>query len=101
MTLLIFFNISGGEIIFVLLVALLLFGAKGFPNIARQLGRGLQQVRRASGELQKDIRDSTEQVRGTADQVRDELNQVDPRKGRSSEDKDTQRENRSKDEGDL
>jgi TatA/E family protein of Tat protein translocase len=75
---LLFFNISAGEILFVLLIALLLFGAKGFPNMARRLGQGIQQVRRASGELQQDIRES-------ADQVRDSIDQAKPRDpGRSS-----------------
>lgn len=68
---LLFFNISGGELIFILLIALLLFGAKGFPNVARQLGRGIQEIKQASGEVQKDIRES-------ADQVKEEIESVDP-----------------------
>lgn len=70
---LLFFNISGGEVIFILLVALLLFGAKGFPNVARQLGRGIHEVKQASGQIQKDIR-------GSAEQVKEELDRADPRK---------------------
>lgn len=75
---LLFFNISGGELIFILLIALLLFGAKGFPNVARQLGRGIQEIKQASGEVQKDIRES-------ADQVKEEIESVDPdrKKGES------------------
>ncbi len=94
---LLFFNISGGEILFVLLVALLLFGAKGFPNIARQMGKGIQQVRKASGELQKDIRESTDQVKGSADQVREELDQMDPRRNAPSEGEEKERGGASKD----
>ena len=82
---LLFFNISAGEILFVLLIALLLFGAKGFPNMARQLGRGIQQIRRASGELQQDIRES-------ADQVKDSIDRAKPRDpDRSSENTDKER----------
>ncbi len=69
---LLFFNISAGEILFVLLIALLLFGAKGFPNMARRLGQGIQQVRRASGELQQDIRESADQVKESLDQAKPE-----------------------------
>jgi sec-independent protein translocase protein TatA len=67
---LLFFNIGMGEVIFALLIALLLFGSKGFPNIARQLGQGIQQVRRASGELQQDIRNSADQVKEEVEKAR-------------------------------
>lgn len=78
--LMLFFNISGGEVIFILLMALLLFGAKGFPNVARQMGKGIQQVRKASGELQKDIRES-------ADKVREEVDAAAPREDNSRKEK--------------
>lgn len=65
--------ISGTEVIVILLVALLLFGAKGFPSFARQLGKGIQQVRNASGELQKDIR-------GSAERIQEEIDEADPRR---------------------
>lgn len=75
---LLFFNIGMGEVVFALLIALLLFGAKGFPSFARRMGKGIQEIRRTSGELQKDIKDS-------ADQVRDEIEQAKPEDPRSSE----------------
>lgn len=44
---------SGGffEIGFILFVAFLLFGPKKLPGIARTLGKGLGELRRASNEL--------------------------------------------------
>ena len=44
---------SGGfaEIGFVLFIAFLLFGPKKLPDIARVLGKGLGELRRASNEL--------------------------------------------------
>lgn len=39
------FNLGTGEIIVILLVVLLLFGAKRIPELARSLGRGVNQFK--------------------------------------------------------
>ncbi len=47
---------SGGfEIVFLLFVAFLLFGPKKLPEIARTLGKGLAELRRASNELKSSL----------------------------------------------
>ncbi len=48
---------SGGfaEIGFILFVAFLLFGPKKLPEIARALGKGLGELRRASNELKSSL----------------------------------------------
>ena len=47
--------ISGAEIIFVFLVVLLVFGAKKVPDIAKTLGKSVQQVKNASKDFRKEI----------------------------------------------
>jgi sec-independent protein translocase protein TatA len=49
------FDISGGELMIILLFVLLFFGAKGIPDIARGMGRFMRQVRDASNEVQREI----------------------------------------------
>ena len=39
-----FFNLGTGEILLILLVVLLLFGAKRLPELARGLGKGINAV---------------------------------------------------------
>jgi sec-independent protein translocase protein TatA len=48
-------GVSGTELILILLVALLLFGAKNLPKIARNLGRTLEEFRRAAHEVKREI----------------------------------------------
>ena len=43
-----------GELIVIFLVVLLLFGANQIPKVARGLGQGLREFKRAAKELQED-----------------------------------------------
>jgi len=52
---LLFFDISGGEMLVILLVAFVVFGPSRIPEIARKLGRGISEVRRASDEIKREI----------------------------------------------
>jgi sec-independent protein translocase protein TatA len=49
--------ISGGEIIFILLAAVLVFGAKRLPEIARALGKGVKQFKDAANDIKKEMTD--------------------------------------------
>jgi sec-independent protein translocase protein TatA len=60
------FDISGGELLLILLFVLLFFGAKGIPDIARGLGRFMRQVRDASNEVQREINRGAQDVRRAA-----------------------------------
>jgi sec-independent protein translocase protein TatA len=48
-------SFGGGEVILILLVALLLFGAKNLPKIARSLGKSLEEFKRAARDVQHEI----------------------------------------------
>ncbi|MEN9444396.1 MAG: hypothetical protein RIS47_1286 [Bacteroidota bacterium] len=49
--------ISGSEIFVVLLAVLLLFGSKKIPELARGLGKGLNEFKKATNEIKKEISD--------------------------------------------
>jgi len=52
--------ISGQEIIIVLVVALLLFGSKKIPEIARGLGKGMREFRKATTDIKNEINKESE-----------------------------------------
>jgi len=62
--------ISGGEIIIVGLVVLLLFGAKSIPDVARMLGKGMNEFKRASDEIKREFRDQTSDIRNDIDEAK-------------------------------
>ncbi len=49
------FGLSVQELVFILVLALLIFGPKRLPEIGRTLGRGLSEFRRASNELKRSL----------------------------------------------
>jgi TatA/E family protein of Tat protein translocase len=47
------FGIGGWEMLLIAVVALLVFGPKRLPELARQMGKGLSEFRRASSDLRR------------------------------------------------
>lgn len=54
------FGIGGGELFFIILVVLMLFGSDKVPEIARNLGRGMQQLKNATNDIKSEIHKSAE-----------------------------------------
>jgi TatA/E family protein of Tat protein translocase len=59
-------NMSTGEILMILFIYLLLFGAKGVPSIARTLGKTMYQFRNAAKDVQDEILKSADDMRKQA-----------------------------------
>ena len=49
------FGLGGGEIILILFIILLLFGAKKLPELAKGLGKGIKEFKKASNEVTEEI----------------------------------------------
>ncbi|MEO0059204.1 MAG: hypothetical protein RLZZ312_851 [Bacteroidota bacterium] len=54
------FGIGGGELIFIVLIALMLFGADKIPDIARTLGKGMAQLKNATDDIKHEITKSAD-----------------------------------------
>jgi TatA/E family protein of Tat protein translocase len=70
-----FLFISGGEIVIVVLVVLLLFGSKKIPELARTLGKGMNEFKRATDEIKREFREGTDSFTEDINQVRQSLNE--------------------------
>lgn len=52
--------ISGPEIMVVMLIVVMVFGADKIPDIARTLGKGMRQVKDATNDIKREIKESSE-----------------------------------------
>ena len=66
-----FLFISGPEIVVIMLIVVMVFGADKIPEIARGLGKGMRQVKDASNDLKKEIKDSSEKNKIDTDIAKD------------------------------
>jgi len=54
------FNLGGGEIILVLLLVLILFGARKIPELAKGLGQGIKEFKKATREVTDEIQNAVD-----------------------------------------
>jgi sec-independent protein translocase protein TatA len=78
-----FVFISGQEIFVILLIVLLLFGANKIPDIAKGLGKGMREFKKATddikkemndhaGDLKKDFKDINDGIKNTKNILKDD-----------------------------
>lgn len=80
-----FLFISGGEIVFILFIVVMVFGADKLPEIARGLGKGMRQLKDATNDVKREIQRSAEEhgvdtsftneIKESVDEVKDDLQQ--------------------------
>lgn len=68
--------ISGPEIIFILFIVVMVFGADRIPEIARGLGKGMRQLKDATNEVKAEIQRSAEKKGLDTDFTKDIKDQV-------------------------
>src|SRR5581483_853819 len=60
-------NLGFPEMMFIFILALIIFGPKKLPEIGRQIGKGLAEFKRASREFQSQIEDEVRKLELDAD----------------------------------
>ncbi len=66
-------SIGGSEIILILLAVLLLFGSKRIPEVAKMMGKGMREFRKATDEIKKEINDGTKDIQKDINDIKNDL----------------------------
>ncbi|CAN2041510.1 sec-independent protein translocase protein TatB [Candidatus Magnetomoraceae bacterium gMMP-15] len=71
------FGIGMPEMIMILVVALIVIGPKKLPELAKSLGRGLSEFKKATQEFKEkiDVGDDIDEVRETIDDIKSDVSQ--------------------------
>lgn len=64
-----FFNISGGEIFVILLIIFIFFGPDKIPEIARWLGKGVNEIKKATSDIRDEINRESNGVKKSAESI--------------------------------
>jgi sec-independent protein translocase protein TatA len=68
-----FGSFGGVELIVIVLIILLLFGAKKIPELARGIGQGINEFKKASSDIRKEIekgQTEADEIKKTNDTVK-------------------------------
>lgn len=75
-----FLDVSGGELLVIIIVIFLVFGPNKMPEIARQIGKAMNQMKKATNDISREFKNQTSEFRNeltsVQNQVKDEVNNV-------------------------
>src|SRR5690606_744170 len=72
-----FLFISGAEILFILFISVMIFGADKIPEIAKGLGKGMRQLRDATDDIKREIQKSADKQGMDTSIVKDIRKEID------------------------
>jgi sec-independent protein translocase protein TatA len=77
---LLFLDVSGGELLIIMLVVFLVFGPEKMPEMARKAGRLMNQMKKASSDLTREFKKETSVIQNEIDaaqsKVKDQVESV-------------------------
>lgn len=65
--------ISGQEIFLIVLVVLVLFGANKMPELAKGLGKGMREFRKAADDIKREIENNTTEIKKDLNDITDDI----------------------------
>ncbi|GAF04519.1 Sec-independent protein translocase subunit TatA/TatB [Saccharicrinis fermentans] len=68
------FSFGGGEIFIVLVAVLVLFGANKIPELARMLGKGMNEFRRATDDIKREFREGADEFKQDLEESKRDIN---------------------------
>jgi sec-independent protein translocase protein TatA len=67
-------GIGSSEILLIIIVFLIFFGADKLPEFARGLGKGIHEFKKAADDIKSEITNSTSDIKKEIDDAKDEFN---------------------------
>jgi sec-independent protein translocase protein TatA len=84
------FGIGGGELIFIIFIALMLFGSDKIPEIARTMGKIMAQLKNATNDINNSVKELTSTFTEEVDKVKSNVSEnILPDVNKAAEDLDT------------
>lgn len=72
--------LSGGELVIIFLVFLLLFGSKKVPDLAKGMAKGLKEFKKATDDIKREITTNTgdisKEISKTTNELKNNLNDI-------------------------
>jgi sec-independent protein translocase protein TatA len=76
----IFLDLGGGELMLVFLAFLLLFGSSKIPELAKGLGKGLRELKKATDDIKRELSENTggitQEITDTASDIRRNISEI-------------------------
>jgi sec-independent protein translocase protein TatA len=72
------FGLGTGEMMLILVVVIILFGPKKLPELAKGLGKGMREFRKASSDMGRSIQDASYEEEKTAPPAAAQLETPEP-----------------------
>ena len=72
---LLFLDVSGGELLLILFVVFLVLGPDKMPEMARKAGRAMNQMRKATSDLTREFKKDTSQLQEEISSAKSKINE--------------------------
>lgn len=66
------FGLGPQEMIFILFIALIIFGPKKLPELGRSIGKAMREFRKATTEIQREVNLGIREIEEAVDMEKDE-----------------------------
>jgi sec-independent protein translocase protein TatA len=73
---LLFLDVGGGELLLILIAVFLLFGPKKFPELARGIGKGMYQIKKATRGITDEFEKGKEAIEKELEEKEIEANEL-------------------------
>ena len=70
---LILFGLGGFEIILIFLVIIMLFGSKSLPDLAKGIGKGYKEFKKATDEIKNEIKSESDKIEDEIEDYKREI----------------------------